>query len=134
MKESTYYRRKRELYDLLGNKCVMCGDEKIATLQIDHVNGDGFKDKNAYATGASYLKNLLALSLTELKSRYQLLCPTCNWAKRIRNNENRNKNSGKIPDEAYYAVGDAPPDKKIPAALTPLLEAALLLIKEREKK
>lgn len=49
----------------------------IRCLQIDHVNNDGFKERNAL-TNSSYLKKVLA----DKEGNYQLLCANCNWIKR----------------------------------------------------
>jgi hypothetical protein len=57
-------------------------------LQIDHVNGDGSKERG----GKQH--NNYTVMLTEIiegnkNGRFQLLCANCNWIKRYENNEVR---------------------------------------------
>lgn len=37
---------KRECFEAYGNKCVCCGESNHGFLTIDHINNDGFKEKN----------------------------------------------------------------------------------------
>lgn len=79
---------KKALFNLLGNKCVRCGFEDSRILQVDHIRGDGFLDRPKKATrrrgAGNHAKMLRDPSLFE---SYQLLCPNCNWLKRIENGE-----------------------------------------------
>lgn len=36
---------KAYIYKVLGNKCCKCGFVDERALQLDHINGDGFKDR-----------------------------------------------------------------------------------------
>ena len=87
-KEIREYRReylvklKREIFDLLGNKCVFCGYTGLA-LQIDHVNSGGCKERKRYGENTMYF---YAHVLKEIKlgsQEYQLLCANCNFIKRL---------------------------------------------------
>jgi hypothetical protein len=72
------------ILDLLGNKCVRCGETDWRCLQIDHINGGGTKDF-AHGANARYCK-----IIREIKAglnKYQLLCANCNWKKRYENHE-----------------------------------------------
>lgn len=71
-----------EVLKILGNKCKKCGYSDIRALHIDHVNGDGKKERNIRKS----LNRKIALKLTDI-SRYQLLCANCNWIKKVENNE-----------------------------------------------
>jgi hypothetical protein len=82
-----------KIIKLLGNKCCnpfnlphldWCND--IRCLQIDHINGDGHKERIKTNPWAYYKKILK--SIKENKNEYQLLCANCNWIKRCINNEN----------------------------------------------
>lgn len=68
----------------LGNKCVSCGYSDIRALHIDHVNNDGYKERNIRKS----LNRKIALELVDI-NRYQLLCANCNWIKRLENNEQK---------------------------------------------
>ena len=59
-----------KMYELLGNKCICCGEKDNIYFHIDHVNNDG-KDGHSVI-----LKEYL-----ESPDRFQLLCANCNHAK-----------------------------------------------------
>lgn len=92
-KNTAYYRNKikEKIYKLLGNKCANPynldhGDfvGAYASLQIDHVNGGGNKErKNNYS---NYYRIILK-KIQEGSKEYQLLCTNCNWIKMIKNKE-----------------------------------------------
>jgi hypothetical protein len=79
-KKSRHKTRMRVI-EKLGGKCVKCGFDNWMALQIDHINGDGRKDKK-YLDG--YILNS---SDDEIKNNFQLLCANCNSIKRHENNE-----------------------------------------------
>jgi len=82
------YRRKlrQSLIILMGGKCVRCGESDWRCLQIDHVNGDGNKDRNQRNNYTKYFKGIIEEVKTGSK-RYQLLCANCNWRKVYENKE-----------------------------------------------
>ena len=100
-KEKKNYERKRyfekwknEIYKLLGDKCIKCGFSDKRALQIDHINGDGYLDKNKRTL--TYYK-LVFLSIKNGEKRYQMLCANCNWIKRVEMKEHyRGINDRKI--------------------------------------
>ena len=76
---------KNKLFELLGDKCVKCGFSDVRALQIDHINGNGKKDR-----GKLNPKDFYRYALNKVKNgcnEYQLLCANCNWIKRYTNNE-----------------------------------------------
>jgi hypothetical protein len=94
MEESTKWRL--ELIQILGNsKCIRCGFSDIRALQLDHIRGDGAKDrkrfKNIQYMWYYYLDNIKAA-----KKNLQVLCANCNWIKRSESDEsswhNKRKN------------------------------------------
>lgn len=72
---------KQQIFEKLGRSCSCCGFSDARALQIDHVNGDGFKERNM--SPISYLKKVLA----DESGAYQILCANCNWIKRHENSE-----------------------------------------------
>ncbi len=79
---------KAAAFLLLGDKCYKCGYDDARALQVDHVNGDGAKErkeKTRARTSYLFYKDI-ALGLETMK-KYQLLCCNCNWIKRYENNE-----------------------------------------------
>lgn len=93
---------KREtLINALGGKCSCSGDGCWHTgeciiadrrcLQVDHINGDGAKDRKRLRSVG--VVNYYFSHLAEARGKVQLLCANCNWVKRHQNYEYRN---GKI--------------------------------------
>ena len=83
-KEKRLYHGIRDrLIIRLGGKCKKCGFLDKRGLQLDHIKGDGYKERN----GRTLYKRLLDMDLEEVKNNYQILCANCNWIKRFENNE-----------------------------------------------
>jgi hypothetical protein len=92
---NTAYRKRlrAEAYEKLGNRCASptcrwlnpdgtfgCIDLRV--LQVDHVNGGGYKERKNINQTKVYV-----LVMNDRVGTYQLLCPTCNWIKRVENEE-----------------------------------------------
>jgi hypothetical protein len=80
---------KKELFTILGNKCNNCGFNDIRILQIDHVNSDGAKERKflkCHSGSIEYFKMILE-KVKQGSKDYQLLCPNCNWIKKVERNE-----------------------------------------------
>jgi hypothetical protein len=83
------YRRKKreEIIKLLGNKCsnpnCPIPEDKldIRILEIDHVKGNGNKERASFPTTWAYYKFVFEQIKLGSK-RYQSLCPYCNALKR----------------------------------------------------
>ena len=78
---------KKEIFELLGNKCCKCGYSGLA-LVVDHVNNDGNIERKKYINGGSnrYWFNILKKIRTGSKD-YQLLCANCNMEKEMKRRE-----------------------------------------------
>jgi len=74
---------REETIKFLGNKCKKCGFSDWRTLQVDHVNGGGGKEKREL--GGS--RTGLLKRIKETPEKYQLLCANCNWIKKYENHE-----------------------------------------------
>lgn len=71
---------RKQIYAKLGDKCLWCGFDDPRALQIDHVNDDGYKDRNnKFRNWNSYNKYKTILNDTE--GRFQILCANCNMIK-----------------------------------------------------
>jgi len=81
-------RKRRELIEILGNKCIRCGFDDIRALQLDHINGGGLKEFKLIGNTQMYIK--YHKNKDKLKQNLQVLCANCNWIKRYENNEVRN--------------------------------------------
>lgn len=82
---------REQIIKLLGGKCSNpdCPISKdkidIRCLQIDHINGGGYKERKKFKTsGKKYLRHVLKEIQNDSK-KYQLLCVYCNWLKRCIN-------------------------------------------------
>lgn len=81
---ATYEAGKLACFEHLGNKCCHCPESDLSILQIDHVNGGGCKELRSIKSRGQYFKKVMT---TTPGVEYQLLCPTCNWKKRVKNRE-----------------------------------------------
>lgn len=80
----TRVRNRLKLIELLGGKCVKCGDKNIFHLQFDHINNDGHKD-GSRTNGTPRMIRTYLNGLYDIK-RLQILCANCNYEKQyIRN-------------------------------------------------
>lgn len=76
-----YLRKHKKKYKLiaygtLGGECVICGEDDIRALQIDHVNDDGFEETGP--RDATYYKKVAK----DKTGKYQILCANDNAIKR----------------------------------------------------
>ena len=84
-----YNRVRQEVLEVIGNGiivCVKCGFNDIRAIQIDHINGGGFKEFQNSVSSVSYYRNMLVHP-----EKYQLLCANCNWIKRYTDREKCSK-------------------------------------------
>ncbi|KKK80424.1 hypothetical protein LCGC14_2823640 [marine sediment metagenome] len=74
----------------LGGCCARCGFRDMRSLNIDHVNGNGRKEKHEHRN--IHLRGLwLVQRALEEPGRYQVLCANCNSIKRCENKEYRKR-------------------------------------------
>jgi hypothetical protein len=81
---SRYQIRKHLVFQLLGNKCVGCGETDARVLDLDHVENDGNKRRKEQKGTSPYYVHRDILQNKNQKA-YQLLCRNCNWKKRLVN-------------------------------------------------
>ena len=71
----------------LGAKCKQCGFNDIRALQLDHINGEGYKDSRKYGSYSyAYYKDVWK-RIQHGSKNFQVLCANCNWIKRARKQE-----------------------------------------------
>jgi hypothetical protein len=76
-----YVRKYKALaYEILGNKCVCCGETQQIFLSLDHIQNDGYIDRIKHGRRTTYQYKEIIENPDQKK--YQLLCMNCNWAKR----------------------------------------------------
>jgi len=69
--------------------CKSCNETNFDYLELDHINGDGYKQKNDVGHrqgGDNFYRKLKRLGYPN-KDKYQVLCSNCNLVKRKENNE-----------------------------------------------
>lgn len=82
----TWKKLKDKVIEYLGSKCEKCGITDKRVLQIDHIKGDGEKERRGKNRISSnkFCKKVLS---TPKGKEYQLLCANCNWIKKYENEE-----------------------------------------------
>ncbi len=78
-------RKRDEVLAFLGGKCIRCGFTDVRALQIDHVDGNGYKHRKSYK-GLAYYQNIKN-HIENKTMRFQLLCANCNFIKGIERKE-----------------------------------------------
>ena len=76
--------RRKAALAILGDKCIKCGFDDPRALQIDHIHGNGAKDRKSIT---KVYWNAVIESVIKEEDKYQLLCANCNWIKRYENKE-----------------------------------------------
>jgi hypothetical protein len=71
-----------ELHNVLGNTCMNCGISDKRVLQVDHVNGDGGKERKNRSAGYYFYK-LIIDKLKNGSTDYKLLCANCHLIENI---------------------------------------------------
>lgn len=87
-------KRREELLQSLGGACVRCGFSDDRALQVDHVNGNGFKERKSGINPTTAKFRRLVLDHPD---EYQILCANCNAIKRIENGEHGPQRVHKTP-------------------------------------
>jgi hypothetical protein len=70
---------KREVIDAYGKVCACCAESSIEFLAIDHINGDGFHERQMGMVGSTMYRVLRNAGFPD-KDRYRVLCHNCNTA------------------------------------------------------
>jgi hypothetical protein len=74
------HRRRQELLDRHGGKCVECGNDDPDILQVDHVFNDGAFERAQFPNRDEYTMHLIRYADS---GRYKLLCANCNTKKEV---------------------------------------------------
>ena len=69
---------RKKFFDIYGHECLCCHENFDVFLTLDHINGEGFLERQDGGTYGVYKK-----AITEHRpDLYQVLCYNCNCAKR----------------------------------------------------
>jgi len=74
---------RRQIITAYGGICRCCKENNPVFLTIDHVNGNGAKERRKHSSGRAginFYKYLKKLGFPQ--TGYRLLCMNCNWATR----------------------------------------------------
>ncbi len=78
-KQNEAYRKiKKIVFDYYGNKCTCCGETNIGFLTIDHVNSDGFMDRQLNGHRKSTDTIYRFIIKNNFPDTFQILCYNCN--------------------------------------------------------
>jgi hypothetical protein len=80
---------RQSLLDFFGGKCVRCGISDPRALHIDHVNGDGNKERKIGKGSKRDQYALVQSDPESARTKYQLLCANCNTVKQVERGEYR---------------------------------------------
>lgn len=66
--------------------CALCSEDRIACLDIDHIENDGAKDRKTSKNSYTLFRRLIK---TGFPAGFQVLCKNCNWVKHVDNQKER---------------------------------------------
>lgn len=75
---------REEIFDHYGWVCKCCGENIPEFMTLDHINNDGYKDKNPCGSKKSGKELYLLVKKENFPSRFQTLCHNCNFAKKLK--------------------------------------------------
>jgi hypothetical protein len=76
------------IFHLLRDECIHCSFSDWRALQIDHIHGNGYKERKQFPSTKMFYLHVLSQIKAGSKD-YQLLCANCNWIKRYENEEHK---------------------------------------------
>lgn len=80
-----WHKLRIEIFDRYGWSCKCCGETIKEFLSLDHINNDGYLDKNPGGSKKSGKELYLLVKKNNFPDTFQTLCMNCNWGKKIGN-------------------------------------------------
>ena len=97
----------------LGDECTKCGFRDRRALQIDHIDGSGYRlnkrYRNVFGRSGGSSQKIYRDILNGNVNNFQLLCANCNWIKRVEKQEwvsRKKRLSGAISTYGSYMDTD----------------------------
>jgi hypothetical protein len=81
---------RKELLEKMGGKCIKCGQNDIRILHIDHIQGQGYLEKE-YFVEKEKMYGFYLKYFDDESPFLQILCVNCNLAKRMDKKEGRGR-------------------------------------------
>lgn len=77
-------RLRREFYDVLGQKCCVCGLTDMSKLTMDHINGNGRADREKNGGFSGIIRNIKKMDDVEnyIKENFEVRCYNHNLGRR----------------------------------------------------
>jgi hypothetical protein len=109
-----YLDLKKQIYEILGNKCVICGITNNKFLTVDHINNDGAEKRKKYHGNYNEWMDLKKRGwpIEEIRGNYRILCwnHNCSMRRGYLNDDplnlNKNRRWGqKLWREAFAFFG-----------------------------
>lgn len=70
---------KKQAFEYYGNSCIRCGYDDPRALTIDHVNQDGYKQRNSQGRRLSGTKLYKWLRVNNYPPGFRTLCMNCQF-------------------------------------------------------
>jgi len=82
--QKLWVKTRKEIFDFYGWECKCCGENIKEFMTLDHINNDGYLDKNPNGTKKSGKELYLLVKKQGFPDKYQTLCHNCNFAKKLK--------------------------------------------------
>lgn len=76
--KTAHHNLRKKVFNILGNQCKCCGEDRFDLLTVEHLHNDGRVERKLYGREGYYRR--IANGLSD-PSRYETLCRNCNFAK-----------------------------------------------------
>jgi len=81
IKKKYHHSLKKKVLSILGDSCECCGTNIYEFLTVDHINNDGYKERNSNTGSRGIYRKVIKLyeeNPDEVFKRYRILCFNCN--------------------------------------------------------
>lgn len=82
--QELWVKTRKEIFDFYGWECKCCGETIKEFMSLDHINNDGFLDKNPNGSKKTGKELYLLVKKQGFPNKYQTLCMNCNFAKKLK--------------------------------------------------
>jgi len=72
---------RKKMFEMYGDKCVLCGFQDKRALTLDHINNNGAEERKKIGMRGPYYRAIKEY----LPDEYRILCMNCRFIERIKN-------------------------------------------------